>query len=249
MSGFDEAKLKSFQNKCRARQARYDWQPMYIAFEQVRDFYTKAGFASDMAEQHAKTAIIRRLSRAAAYGRINSDNAFNQYALDFYPGPNVKKKAPRRIALWDGKAAHIEGTVPYTFWRLLVRSGMSDKCDWWAGDFEFAYFDENLGFDVVAKAFGVEISICKLPGFVARDGKLSVPLRLKRKASISPVSEAALLAWWKNLDPATKALPHATLVDLGKAAFPSKLVSRDRIRALDPGRKRGPKPISGKAPA
>lgn len=231
--------------------AQYDWQPMHIAFEQVRDFYVNAGFPSDIAERQAKTAIIRRLSRSAAYGRINSDNARNQYALNFIPGPGIADKKNRNIELWNGKGAHIEGTIPYTFWKLLIKSDLSEQCDWWAGDFYFSYFDEHLGFNVYGKAFGVETTVCKLPGFVTRDGTLpqSRSKTSERKVSASPVAEAALLAWWRNLDAATKALPHATLVDLGKAAFPGKLVSRDRVRALAPGRKRGPKPISGKAPA
>jgi len=89
-----------------------------------------------------------------------------------------------------------------------------------------------------------------LPGWEhRRTSKDSSKVPNKEGNSAPRLSDAALRVWWNGLSLEARNLPQIELVDLCKAAFPRNSVSRGRIRELDPGRKRGPKPFSGKLTA
>ena len=64
-----------------------------------------------------------------------------------------------------------------------------------------------------------------------------------------PLSDAHLKEWWKRLSPEGQAEPQDDLLAMCRAAFPDRHISRQRIRDLTGPRKRGKKPISGKATA
>ena len=66
------------------------------------------------------------------------------------------------------------------------------------------------------------------------------------KRAVSPVD---LSGWWQGLDAQTQNLPQTTLLELARSAFPNKFISRERVRELTPGRKRGPRPFGGKVTA
>lgn len=64
------------------------------------------------------------------------------------------------------------------------------------------------------------------------------------------LSPSQLRDWWNELPEETKGQPiDRVLVPLCRSAFPNHGISRDRIRALAPGRKRGPKPFRDKLTA
>ena len=71
-----------------------------------------------------------------------------------------------------------------------------------------------------------------------------------RELSLRPqLSADNLQKWWNGLAAGERAKPHEVLWELCRAKFPDKFISRERVRELDPGRKRGPKPLSGKMTA
>lgn len=245
----DEDKLTLHQEQSRTKFSAYEWRSMHSALSQVKKFYQGVGFSETAAEVNAKRAILRRLEKGGAFSKISGDNAVNQYYCVAYAHHRDKPRKPREFNLSDGTQAKIFGVIPITFWRFLNRSEKLEECDWWAGDFVFSYFDSQLDAEISGKALNVEVTICKLPGFTEQR-----PLRTRRHLSredmkLPPVAEAALVGWWASLDRATKKMSHAKLVEVAKSAFPGKFVSRDRVRALDPGRKPGPKPISDKTSA
>jgi hypothetical protein len=64
------------------------------------------------------------------------------------------------------------------------------------------------------------------------------------KQSQPVLSEQALKKWWGALPPKEKALSHDTLLERCRAGHPNHRITRQRIRDLAPGRKRGQKPIT-----
>ena len=63
-------------------------------------------------------------------------------------------------------------------------------------------------------------------------------------ADLPRLPEAGLGSWWQNLSPDQQAMSQDTLLEDCRAAHPDHRVTRDRIRSLTSGRKRGPKPIT-----
>ncbi|MDB5583386.1 MAG: hypothetical protein JWR80_8562 [Bradyrhizobium sp.] len=61
--------------------------------------------------------------------------------------------------------------------------------------------------------------------------------------------DSRLQQWWQGLGADVKALPWTTLIPLARSAFPTNFIDRERIRRLDPGRKRGNKAFGGNASA
>ena len=59
------------------------------------------------------------------------------------------------------------------------------------------------------------------------------------------LSDGLLMKWWGRLSDSDRQKPHVDLNEMCRAAFPANSISRQRVRDLDPGRKRGPKPLSG----
>jgi hypothetical protein len=82
------------------------------------------------------------------------------------------------------------------------------------------------------------------------NGAATKPVAYAHFTSVLPTLSATdLEKWWGELSDDHKAKPHTDLHNLCKSAHPLKLITRERIRALAPGRKRGPKPFGGKATA
>lgn len=67
-----------------------------------------------------------------------------------------------------------------------------------------------------------------------------------RLSDLPRLPDGLLASWWEWLDDGERSLGHDLLWDLARASFPRHSISRQRIRELDPHRKRGPKPIRGK---
>lgn len=59
----------------------------------------------------------------------------------------------------------------------------------------------------------------------------------------APMPEAHLTAWLKGLGSEAEDVSQAALYEVAKAAFPRNRVTREQIRRMTAGRKRGPKPI------
>lgn len=76
-------------------------------------------------------------------------------------------------------------------------------------------------------------------------GSQSAVCRVKQR----PLSEAKLRAWWENLGINGEAVSQILLLDDVRKAHPGYFVSRDRIRKLAAGRKRGRPSIGGKMTA
>ncbi|WP_447726635.1 hypothetical protein [Sphingomonas koreensis] len=66
---------------------------------------------------------------------------------------------------------------------------------------------------------------------------------------LPPLSDAALMKWWKVKANVREMLSVEEITVLIRAAHPEHKISRDRIRNLAGGRKRGPKGIGGKVTA
>lgn len=247
----ENEELRRFQERSRKLIDGYDWQPAEIAFSQVKRFYEGSGRDKLEAEEQAQTAILRRLLRGGAFARIRNADARIMYDLTLFPGENLRKRRGSVIH-WghlNGDNALPKGVISRNFWRMLNRSGSSSLRDWHAGDFEFDFEDEKLECQVVGKLLDALISVCKLPGY-DRGLDKSVKAKNRFNAAESPrLSEFALQNWWCSLDAETQRLPQTQITELCKAAFPRNSISRDRIRALDPGRKPGPKPIGEEATA
>lgn len=78
-------------------------------------------------------------------------------------------------------------------------------------------------------------------------GKMSRTAR----TTLPPISDSDLKKWWAKQpykDPGNLTSIDE-IVSITRAAHPDKSISRDRIRALIPSRKRGPKPLRGKMTA
>jgi hypothetical protein len=142
------------------------------------------------------------------------------------------------------------------------------SANWTNGDFDFRMFDE-VGEEIRGFAFGVHFELSGMPNL----GGLPKPPQQVRMAdaqndpaekvtsplgsvviqpirSKPPLSEVVLQSWWNNLATEVKAQSiDRILVPLCQAAFPGHTIARGRIRALDQGRTRGRKPISGKPTA
>lgn len=128
------------------------------------------------------------------------------------------------------------------------------RADWVAGDFEFFSSikpsDGTMGrHSTQGEAYGVCFNRSGLPT-TQRISTLTAAPRVKKLTDRSPpLPEALLRGWWDNLDTEQRALPQNDLERLCRSSFPHHHIARDRVRALDPGRKPGPKPLSGKATA
>ncbi|CCA94358.1 hypothetical protein [Novosphingobium sp. PP1Y] len=77
----------------------------------------------------------------------------------------------------------------------------------------------------------------------------SLPTQVSNRRADRPrLPEADLRRWWTEQDE-VEAVPIEELWKQAQNAFPSHQISRDRVRTLAGPRKRGPKPIGGKATA
>lgn len=66
---------------------------------------------------------------------------------------------------------------------------------------------------------------------------------LAKIPALPRLPEPRLSEWWSALSAEDKGKPQGALLDMCRAAHPSNSISRERVRLLDTGRKRGPKPF------
>jgi hypothetical protein len=80
-------------------------------------------------------------------------------------------------------------------------------------------------------------------------GRQTIAARRAPGLEQKPLPEPRLLKWWATLTKPEREQSQEQLLALCRAAFPSNFISRDRIRALTPDRKRGRKSIRDKRSA
>jgi hypothetical protein len=125
----------------------------------------------------------------------------------------------------------------------------STRMDWVAGDLEYRTWtrvDKGPMTSVTneAYAFGLCFNRTGLPTtqrITAGRFRKPRPARDPRP----PLPDALLRSWWSGMTEADRAQPWSDLELMCRAAFPQHRIARDRVRALDPGRKPGPRPICG----
>lgn len=125
----------------------------------------------------------------------------------------------------------------------------SVRVDWVAGDIEFEMRSEIAkgpmkAMTISGHAYGLCFNRTGLPTtqrIVAGKFRKPKPQNDPRP----PLPEALLRSWWTGMTEADRAQPWSDLELMCKAMFPQHRIARDRVRALDPGRKPGPKPICG----
>jgi hypothetical protein len=81
------------------------------------------------------------------------------------------------------------------------------------------------------------------------DWRKTFPLGMARRAKKPPLPIGTLNAWWDKRSETDRRLPQDDLLQMCKQEFPTHSISRQRVRDLDPDRKRGPKPFRGKMSA
>lgn len=164
--------------------------------------------------------------------------------------------------------SHIQGSdediIGPEFWWNLEQAELAEpdewstarvRMDWVSGDIEFrleSRVDEGPVSSVTVS--GLAIGLC-----FNRSGLPTTPritsggpvgkVRSMQRNENPRLPEAMLQAWWSGLDEEAKSLPQRALEDICRGSFPRHHVSRDRIRALIPSRKPGPKPLCDKTPA
>lgn len=233
---------------------RFVWLPIGKALYFVTEAY-KVEFELSEANawDKAQSSFWNRLQSGEMLAKSNDSNFSN------FP---TKNNPERRLGCWGS-----ESIIPLMFWEYL-RVGKVEYADWIAGDFRYTYCDGDRHTDKVelglfASASNVQVALHNLPVLQSWPNYDVTRLNRAPKIELVPtacpenlaagkaprLSDAALEVWWKNLDPENRKLPQAKLWELAKACFPRNLVSRDRIRALDPGRKPGPKRLGGKMSA
>jgi len=226
------------------------WLPIGKAIAYASEAY-KVEFKLDNLEARAQAqaAIWHRLEN----GHMTSRSNFMCFAN--YPNNEVKE-----YKLGYYKEFSI---IPLRFWEYLRIAKKIDYCDWLVGDFCYHYSEcesmtDVVNFGLFGSARDVEVALHDLPLLQSWPkynvnrlrGDKTIEVRGKSAAVVQDklprVSESVLFAWWNNLDENCRNLPQDDLWQLAKASFPRNSIARDRIRALDPGRKPGPKQFSGK---
>lgn len=208
-----------------------EWIPLREAVSEVATAYAKYMHCEPReAVPDAWTAILRRLET----GGVSSRAHFWTLEITDSDGKTVQFETSKMM----------RDEILCPLWFLFRKNPDEDtkvESDWVCGDFEFYQTiksDEGQSF-AFACAFGVVVDRSSLP-VIGDDASKRATIAGNRKR----LPTTALQAWWDGLDENTRALPQDTLWMICKAHFPSNSVARDRIRALDPGRKPGPKPIS-----
>ncbi len=146
-----------------------------------------------------------------------------------------------------------DALISYEFWEEFEHRGARTIQDWRAGDFERTKTDRWGDRDIV-KVIDVQFSrqdlAIQLPSSNSPSDGNAGPEKLasarppsQDAKALARLSDAALNSWWEWQDDQTRALGHDELWSLCQASFPRHTISRERVRALDSARKRGPKPI------
>jgi hypothetical protein len=153
-----------------------------------------------------------------------------------------------------------DGTISCGFWHWLEHAETVTREDWISGEFAFyneqVPVNENYSISMFGCAVDVLVTRSGLPAIddlcrVSFRGHPTQPIEAtsgKRDAR-PPLPGSKLRAWWGSLTEGEQAKPHLELEHMCRSAHPAHFISRQRIRDLDLGRKRGPKPLSQKVTA
>lgn len=158
-----------------------------------------------------------------------------------------------------------ETRVEFTRRRKLVRERVSQKC--YRGRLAILLFadyhidgDKNIrdpfatpnrfwlnGDIKIRKSKAVEAPQPPSPSELSSHSEIQTPTGhvVKKK----PIPGALLDGWWNALGAGREQMSQVDLHKAITAAYPQYTISRDRVRQLAVGRKRGPKPIGGNPPA
>jgi len=224
-----------------------EWVPLRQAIVEVARAYADFLLCEPAAaRKEAYTAIISRLKSHSVKSRSS------HWILSY----------PKLDSELYSKSNEIGGLeIPASFWCELDRATCVFTHDSISGEYDFYRHDldqsPSIELEVFGYARGVEVTRKGLP--LIGDGnpdlegsdanfdntqnvacnRVAYGTRLYKPR----LPEPTLLAWWNNLDSAAQKQSQEILCNLSNSAFPKNFISRQRIRALDPGRKRGPKPI------
>ena len=144
---------------------------------------------------------------------------------------------------WDGEpeSVAIEWDVPLWFWRNFTGPESSAQ-QWDIGTFSGkGRCDECSGYVKLTGVYFLKDSLNALTGGASDDVQGDETVRDNRPQ----LSLAELERWWASKAVIRAKLSQEELLTLIRAAFPANQVSRERIRELSGGRKRGPKTFGG----
>lgn len=247
--------------------ATEEWVLAGDALRETVEFYLAAGDGDRAkAARDALDSIKRRLDRLELYARAPRW----EYAVWY----EVSDSDPELLDLMQPNIADNNNSdlIFHGFWWGLSQAyDFSNRPtdpteerwhensafqDWIAGDFEFRSFarlkESGLkSMTVEGFARGVCFNRSGLPTTnTFKDAPFEQAPKRDRSEGRNRLPDSALRAWWEGLPPETKGQPiDAVLTPLCRSSFPEHSIARDRIRALVPGRKPGPKPISRKQSA
>lgn len=160
-----------------------------------------------------------------------------------------------RAAVWerDWRWPEEDVELPRVFWSGKPLSRQGDELaefgpvEWESGVFRCIVHEQGLVIE------GRSVTPCHLArtvSFSANDLRACIA-GLKRKAKKGPkenkprLPDAALTAWFENLGSDADKKSQPELWKLCREAHPDNSITRQRVRAKTPGRKRGPKQNSG----
>lgn len=186
----------------------------------------------------ARTVISKQ---EGIYGQAAAGRLIELCRLGFVAARAVQMS--RRRERRSETTVEREWDVPVWFWEHCMTS-LSAKIDWTLGSFSGNHFvDGNwTRFDLTGVHFlrsALEPDIAVGDDSTNEAGKTPKPR----------LPESHLIKWWTAKAQIREGLSIDELLTLAREKFPDNHVSRDRIRVLARGRKRGPKPIGDKSAA
>lgn len=233
-----------------------EWVLAGIALRDTVELYASVYGDRERALQEAVDAIRHRLLSGALWSRSPK---WSHTVIYQGVAPEMEQLFEPIIDIGDAEVA-----IDPSFWINLAGAELatnlddelgvsSARVDWVAGDVEFSRQVRVTnggitGIQIEGRALGLCFNRSGLP----TTQRIASGAFRKPKPAVDqrpPLSDAMLRSWWASLDDEQRAQRREDLEALCRAAFPQYRISRDRVRELDPGRKRGPKPISGKATA
>ena len=226
---------------------REEWIPLRQAVVEVAKEYSNfLSCERAAALVAAHNAIIRRLQLNLMKSRSED------WSLSFIQTGNRRESNQNVINGFE---------IPGEFWFEFEKSDCISASDWVSGEYIFIrhridHYSMKI-IECMGYASKVEVNRDGLPvigdyfsNLRESDEKFDHTHKSSRKRVVDatkvrkptlPVTK--LTNWWEALDAKSRALSHVELLKLANVSFPENSISRDRIRALAPGRKPGPKPI------
>ena len=172
----------------------------------------------------------------------------------------IQAKARRWITIENGqKFEKHDELIPRNFW-----ADRDMKQDWSHGDFVSTIYPDDAKFEI--EAIGVTFDRAGIaalasismqvnpsaadPTTIRDEAQLAEPAVMSvRGGKLPPLSQEALKRWWTGLSDVERDLPSDKLHKQCVSAHPANSIARDRVRALAPQRKPGPRPIEPKSSA